>query len=71
MSGELVPSQSSNSSQAIPLWFCVGVSTSGVPYFYGPDLDDNDLLMSSRCLYFIFVRCGFGVVLGDNRSFIR
>ena len=42
-------------------WFCVGVSTGGVPCHYGPGLDGNDLLLSlwlySFNLYLILVVC--------------
>ena len=34
-------------------WFCVGVSTGGVPYSYGPGLDGNDPLLSLRLYSFI------------------
>ena len=35
-------------------WFCVGVSTGGVPYSYGPGLDGNKPLLSLRLYSFIF-----------------
>ena len=35
-------------------WFCVGVSTGGVPCHYGPGLDGNDPLLSLRLYSFIF-----------------
>ena len=35
-------------------WFCVGVSTGGVPYSYGPGLDGNDPLLSLWLYSFIF-----------------
>ena len=39
-------------------------------YFYGPDLDCNDSLLS-RHSYGIFVLSGFSVALKDNRSFME
>ena len=50
-------------------WFCVGVSSGGVPCYYGPGLDGNDPLLL-HCLYFIFVLHGFGVALEDDCSFM-
>ena len=46
-------------------WFSEGVSTGGVPCYYGPGLDGNDPLLSLRLYSFM---CGFGVALGDERS---
>ena len=40
-------------SQATSPWFCVGVSTGGVPCSYGPGLDGNDPLLSLRLYAFI------------------
>ena len=34
-------------------WFCVGVSTGGVPCSYGPGLDGNDPLLSLRLYSFV------------------
>ena len=34
-------------------WFCVGVSTGGVPYLYGPGLDGNDPLLSHWLYSFV------------------
>ena len=56
-------------------WFCVGVSTDGVPYLYGRNLDSNDVLLLHRLYSFIlyvalllYVCIGFGVALEDDHS---
>ena len=51
MSGEPVPCSRAIIS-GYAAWFCVGVSTSGVPYSYGPGLDGNDPLLSLRLYFF-------------------
>ena len=52
MSGELVPCSRAIIS-GYAAWFCVGVSTGGVPYSYGLGLDGNDPLLSLRLYSFI------------------
>ena len=53
MSGEPMPCSGAIIS-GYAAWFCVGVSTGGVPYHYGPGLDGNDPLLSLRLYSFIF-----------------
>ena len=51
-SGEPVPCSRAIIS-GYTAWFCVGVSTGGVPCSHGPGLDGNDPLLSLRLYSFI------------------
>ena len=53
MSGKPVPCSRAIIS-GYAAWFCVGVSTGGVPCSYGPGLDGNDPLLLLRLYSFIF-----------------
>ena len=53
---------------AYATWFHVGVSTEGVPYYYGPGLDGNDPLL--LLWLYSFILCVVSVVQSGMSALI-